>query len=403
MVTSVWEEPRLDEAGAFGAEDGDATGEPPRGSLWALSAWLRARRTALDAGEAAWLAGLARFDREAGWAAEGCGSAVGWLYARAGMARSTAYEKLQMARELERRPVLRDAFRVGRVSYSAVRAIARAVGAEQETDEALVRVAECGSLADVELTVARYLSYAGQDREPAETRARRGLHLVRQWDGTTRVEGVLTDLEAAELDARLRRMIARRAGDDPGEAAEASESAGVESDETVISEGPVDPEPHYPAMMADALMDLVRTAAGGDVPAGDRYLVHVVVREDGGAELLGGPPLSPAVAALVQCDSGSVVHLVDGSGAPLRLGRRRRAWSVAQRRAVTVRDGGRCRFPGCLHRMVDVHHIVPWEDGGQTDVDNGLLLCRRHHELAHAGWTITGDPAGTLRFRCPTR
>ena len=60
-----------------------------------------------------------------------------------------------------------------------------------------------------------------------------------------------------------------------------------------------------------------------------------------------------------------------------------------------------CRFPGCVHRIVDIHHIVAWEDGGATDVDNGLLLCRRHHELVHAGWRISGDPAGTLRFGRP--
>lgn len=398
MVTSIWEEPAplWSRAGADGA-----VGEPPEGSLQALGAWLRVRRSSLDAGEAAWLAGLARFDREAGWAADGCLSAVGWLYARAGMARSTAYEKLQMARELERRPVLREAFGEGRVSYSAVRVIARAVGAEPETDAALVVVAECGTLADVELAVARYLACARQDREPAELRARRGLRLVPQWDGTTRVEGVLSDLEAVELDARLREMIARRAGDEVGGDAGVSDSAVAESGSAARSEGPVDPEPHYPAMMADALMDLVRAAAGEGVPGGDRYLVHVVVREDGGVELLGGPPLSPGMAAVVRCDGGSVTHVVDGAGAPLRLGRRRRTWSVAQRRAVAVRDGGRCRFPGCGHRMVDVHHMVAWEDGGATDVDNGLLLCRRHHELVHAGWRITGDPAGTLCFGRP--
>jgi len=32
-----------------------------------------------------------------------------------------------------------------------------------------------------------------------------------------------------------------------------------------------------------------------------------------------------------------------------------------------------------------VHHLVPWEHGGTTDLDNMLLLCRRHHTAHHAG------------------
>ena len=67
-------------------------GEPPAGCVAELGGWLRARRRVLDAGEAGWLEGLARFDREGGWAVDGALSTVGWLVAWAGMARSSAYE-----------------------------------------------------------------------------------------------------------------------------------------------------------------------------------------------------------------------------------------------------------------------------------------------------------------------
>jgi hypothetical protein len=55
------------------------------------------------------------------------------------------------------------------------------------------------------------------------------------------------------------------------------------------------------------------------------------------------------------------------------------------RRALVARDGG-CRFPGCTHtKFVDGHHIRHWANGGETSLDNLVLLCRRHHRLVHEG------------------
>jgi hypothetical protein len=55
------------------------------------------------------------------------------------------------------------------------------------------------------------------------------------------------------------------------------------------------------------------------------------------------------------------------------------------RRALGARDGG-CRFPGCTNtRFVDGHHIKHWADGGETSLDNLVLLCRHHHHLVHEG------------------
>jgi hypothetical protein len=78
----------------------------------------------------------------------------------------------------------------------------------------------------------------------------------------------------------------------------------------------------------------------------------------------------------------------DAEGHVLSVGRRTRSLPPALRRALEARDRG-CRFPGCGLRFTDGHHIVHWADGGETCLDNTVLLCRFHHRLLHeGGWKL---------------
>ena len=88
-------------------------------------------------------------------------------------------------------------------------------------------------------------------------------------------------------------------------------------------------------------------------------------------------------------------------GEILGVGRRTRTISPALRRALAARDG-QCRFPGCQNRRTDVHHVQHWADGGETVLDNLVLLCRRHHRAVHeGGFRITLDAAGEMEFLRP--
>ena len=79
-------------------------------------------------------------------------------------------------------------------------------------------------------------------------------------------------------------------------------------------------------------------------------------------------------------------------GGILDVGRRRRTIPPATRRALESRDRG-CRFPGCGSRFTDAHHVVHWADGGETKLDNLVLLCRVHHRLLHeAGFRLELNP-----------
>jgi len=64
-----------------------------------------------------------------------------------------------------------------------------------------------------------------------------------------------------------------------------------------------------------------------------------------------------------------------------------------------------CRFPGCDRppQWTDAHHLIAWADGGPTNLDNILLLCRWHHTAVHeGGWTLHYDqPANTVSATRP--
>ena len=91
-----------------------------------------------------------------------------------------------------------------------------------------------------------------------------------------------------------------------------------------------------------------------------------------------------------------------------KVGRKTRTVPPAIRRALDHRDGG-CRFPGCRLRFCDAHHIKHWADGGETRLDNLVLLCRRHHRAVHEdGFSVEmaevaegGGGGGSLRFYWP--
>ena len=94
---------------------------------------------------------------------------------------------------------------------------------------------------------------------------------------------------------------------------------------------------------------------------------------------------------------------VGGDGEELNIGRRARSIPPAIRRALMLRDRG-CAFPGCTHTaFLHAHHIEHWLHGGETSLDNLLMLCTVHHHLVHeGGWTVTVEADGAFAFNSPT-
>jgi hypothetical protein len=135
----------------------------------------------------------------------------------------------------------------------------------------------------------------------------------------------------------------------------------------------------------------------------DRYQVVVHVAADVSAEMShieNGPHVSAETSRRIACDSSVLRVDEDKNGEPLAIGRKSRSIPPAMRRALRIRDEG-CRFPGCTSdKFVDGHHIEHWADGGETDLDNLVLLCRRHHHLVHeGGFSCEKNGSGEVVFR----
>ncbi|QTV79825.1 HNH endonuclease signature motif containing protein [Microbacterium sp. NIBRBAC000506063] len=99
------------------------------------------------------------------------------------------------------------------------------------------------------------------------------------------------------------------------------------------------------------------------------------------------------IAEQHRCESGTLPCRLDAFGNPLDVGREHRLFTPRQRIALALRDGG-CRWRGCDRpaSYCEAHHIDPYSEGGRTDIDRGILLCRYHHMALHnGGWRITRE------------
>ena len=89
-------------------------------------------------------------------------------------------------------------------------------------------------------------------------------------------------------------------------------------------------------------------------------------------------------ARKIACDADITEFIQDAKGNLLNYERRQRIVPARLLRALKLRDHNRCRFPGCAHqRYLEAHHVEHWIDGGETRLDNLVLLCSAHHRLLH--------------------
>jgi hypothetical protein len=160
---------------------------------------------------------------------------------------------------------------------------------------------------------------------------------------------------------------------------------------------------------------LVELAAGGK-PADIRVTATMETLKGmagaAAAEMEFSLPISASTVQRFACECSVTRVLLDQDSAVVDMGRSKRVVSSALRSALRIRDG-HCQWPGCEREAsrCDGHHLVHWISGGETNLANLVLLCRRHHRMVHeGGWQLVRDAerevvaiAPTLSFGTATR
>ncbi len=330
---------------------------------------------------------IREFDEKEYWAGQGLCSCAHWLNFKCGIGMNAAREKVRVAHALADLPTIREGFANGKLSYSKVRAMTRIADASNE--DYLLMIAEHGTAHHVEKLVSKYRTAKRlQDAEIAnEQYIKREVTHFYDHDGCLVIKARLPAEQGALIVKAL-------------EMAMDKDFADVHPKGTSPAETSEEREP-IAARRADALADIAETYMNNNESSGstaDRYQVIVHVAAE--SHLEDGPGVSAVTSRRIACDSSIVTIKEDKTGEPLSIGRRSRTIPPPMRRALRVRDKG-CRFPGCTNtRFVDGHHIQHWADGGETSLDNLVMLCRHHHHLVHeGGFTCEKSLDGEISFK----
>ncbi len=174
----------------------------------------------------------------------------------------------------------------------------------------------------------------------------------------------------------------------------------------------------YPRRLGQALCQFLEAIDPTRLPVhgGDATTVIVTIplaslkAQLGAADLLGaglvpgddltGDRITAAQARRLACTAKILPAVLGGDSLPIDLGRAKRLFTPAQRKALLIRDQT-CRAEGCdtPGTWCDAHHTDPWHTGGPTDLANAVLLCQHHHHRVHdTGYRTDRLPNGDLRF-----
>lgn len=329
-----------------------------------LIARLRARQ----------LSDLAELDVAQVASGDGSRSLGEWVAARLDVSVDTAKRLVRTMRRLQDRPDLRDVLASGDVTFDRVEAVSRI-----PEDVGLM---EWADIAGVHREAAQRVRITAE----SERRTAADRYMVLQpnldeswwkfWGGLDGYAGTLMDKVLSEKADNLPEV--------EGLATDSSWRRATALFETLVSD---DPQPVPVTLFVDTAH---ATATNGEA----------------GVVLDGGPRVGPQTLQAILCDSILEVTARDGDGRYMDYGRKYRTAPPALKRALLARAGSVCEADGCQSRYrLQVHHRVPWSEGGSTDQDDLVVLCWYHHQVIvhERGYDLYFHKGRRIRFRKPQR
>ncbi|MFT4926733.1 MAG: hypothetical protein ACI8WB_002831 [Phenylobacterium sp.] len=371
---------------------------------------------------------LAEFDRRQGWGGVGISSCAQWLNWKCGISDNAARERVRIAHCLENLPLINKAFENGAVSYSKVRAMTRV--ATDDNEEYLLSVANYGTANQMEKLVRKYEKVEKnqqKSQQPQDHQQLRELTCRQDDNGMWNIHIKLPQEEGGLVVKAIEEVMRQQDKPLPDVVGYTpiSNPPNV-SAETFLPESDLiddaDPELeivekcNFGQKRADAFTAIIEhytaTASNGVKPLAGHERCQVVLhldvdtlkhahdckQEDANhsdtcgchAPLLSAPYLDQQWISLenakrLSCDASLLTVLEDKDGNVFNMGRNARTVAPALKRILDIRDET-CRFPGCCEsNYVDFHHIQHWAEGGETNPDNLMKLCRFHHLELHKG------------------
>ncbi|HEY5889747.1 MAG TPA: HNH endonuclease [Acidimicrobiia bacterium] len=314
------------------------------------------------------------FDTAQVFNADGARSLSEWVAQKLDVSADTARGLVRTMRRTQNKPHLREALAAGVVSFDRAEALSRI---EDEKD-----LLQQLDIAGVYRTAADRVEITSED----EVRSAADQYLIMQPsldESWWQIRGGLDGLTGAVIDRAL---------------TEKADQLPDLPDGTTGSLG---------WRRAIALYEL---ASGGQTPTA-KVTVFVnaeqAVPSNGraGVWLQAGPRVGPQALEAVLCDAFTEVTINSADGIPMRYGLSSRPVPPALSRAMMNTTGGTCGIDGCNSRYrVEVHHKVPFSEGGPTDPENLLPLCWFHHHIVihQRGFELFRHPDhGRWRLRSP--
>jgi hypothetical protein len=356
----------------------------------ALGDDLTELRRAIDRIEFQFSRRLDLFARRQGYVAFGFVTLISWLRRACRLSPGAASQHAEVARNLSSLPDTSTALAAGHIGFHHAAVIAHSVtevGAEAVVRQEPALLEAAGKLDPKLLSyVTRQIRHCedpdGTLADANENYERRYLHLSQTFGGLFVIDGRLDAEGGAPLRAAL------NAFDEPWKADDTRSGS---------------------QRRADALVELARQRLdAGTLPEVGGQKPHLSVTASmstlmkepgcGAGELEWSEPITADTVRRVACDCAMTRVLLGPNSEPIDVGRCTRTIPPALRRALVVRDH-HCRFPGCDRPAdwCDGHHLIHWIDGGETNLANTCLLCRRHHRFVHElGWQLRWGTPGEI-------